>query len=58
MDWAELIKQVGFPVAVTLYVLIRLEKAMKDVTDKTILLSEKLVALDTYIRTKLESMGG
>jgi hypothetical protein len=61
MDWTatiETVKQLGFPIVVTLYILIRLEKSMKEVIDKVVLLSENIVALNTYMRTKFENMGG
>ena len=45
-DWISLIKELGFPVVITLYILIRLEGAVKDLT-------AAIIKLDTYIQAKL-----
>jgi len=54
----ELVRVVGFPIVVTLYVLIRLEKTMKEVSEKIGNLSEKITEALTYIRAKLENSQG
>lgn len=46
MDWLQMIKDVGFPITVTLYILIRLEGTVR-------LLTDKITSLDAFIRAKL-----
>lgn len=53
----ELVRVVGFPIVVTLYVLIRLEKTMKEVADKVGYLSDKITETLTYLRAKLDDGG-
>lgn len=45
-EWIQLIRDVGFPIAITGYLLIRMERTIKELNDK-------LIQLETYIKAKL-----
>jgi len=46
VDWVQLIRDVGFPIVITLYILIRLEAVVTK-------LSNKITELITYVKAKL-----
>ena len=46
INWVQLIRDVGFPIVITLYILIRLEAAVRE-------LSDKLTEMITYVKAKL-----
>ena len=46
IDWVQLIRDVGFPIVITLYILIRLEAAVRE-------LSDKLTEMIVYVKAKL-----
>ena len=49
-EFYKIIAQLGFPIAVTIYVLVRLEKNQKDTNVKLGNLSEKIVELNGTIK--------
>lgn len=50
MEWDKLVSTVGFPIAITVYVLWRLENALKEISEQihklTVILAKKGIALD------------
>lgn len=52
------VSTIGFPIVVAGYLLIYVVKELKEHNKKTEDLCNKLTALDTYIRAKLEHYGG
>ena len=57
-DFMQYVNTIGFPIAVSGYLLIYIMKELKEHNKKTEELCNKLTALDIYIRARFDGYGG